>query len=72
MLQLHGCAPLPRGPQNTPDKLRGGSAILPVLPKQLLPKPRPVSFIWLFGGVKGTCDGHACDDPAPFAGVGPP
>ena len=38
----------PRSP-NTPDQRRGVSAILPALPKLLLPKPRPVRCIWLFG-----------------------
>jgi hypothetical protein len=41
----------PQGRPNTPDQRRGVSAILPALPKQLLPKPRPVRCIWLFGGL---------------------
>ena len=36
-------------PSNTPDQRRGVSAILPALPKQLPPKPRPVRCIWLLG-----------------------
>jgi hypothetical protein len=41
------------GPSNTPDQRRGVSAILPALPKQLPPKPRPVRCIWLLGGAPG-------------------
>jgi hypothetical protein len=42
-------------PSNTPDQRRGVSAILPALPKQLPPKPRPVRCIWLLGSIAIRC-----------------